>query len=430
MFQSMMRVLFNEKGAAMSIEILAEPETQEFINTHADILNDAMKQVPMSHSMRKRLKQSNWVFSGIKTFHELNEAFPEIVDENGNQKPFEQFLNDVQKIHQTYNKNYLRAEYNFITASAQMAAKWEKFAQDGDEYNLQYRTAGDDRVRPEHAALNRVTLPFSDPFWKSYFPPNGWNCRCTAVQVRKSKYPATPREEAMKRGEEALAKDKKGMFRFNPGAEQKSVPDYNPYTISKCKNCDVAKGKIKLAKAPDTDLCQACHLIHLCEEREGCTPDEVYGERLLVSNFADKTEVEDNVRGARALLASFPEMNIKVRKHVLINGVKNPEYVINGLIADRKGIESPKGVADGFCKAKEQGCQSIVIDCDMRMKYYRRNKLAQRLGWRSADFLNDTIKECYVIYKGKAILLTKNMFSEDRLSNIRKIDEELKKLET
>jgi len=44
--------------------------------------------------------------------------------------------------------------------------------------------------------------------------------------------------------------------------------------------------------------------------------------------------------------------------------------------------------------------------------------------------LNDTIKECYVIYKGKAILLTKNMFSEDRLSNIRKIDEELKKLET
>ena len=143
----------------------------------------------MSHTMRQQLSRSNYVFSGLKTFHELNEAFPSLLDENGNRKTFERFLKDVQKIHETYNRNYLRAEYNFVHASARMAARWEEFARDGDDYLLQYRTAGDGKVRPEHAALNGVTLPPSDTFWDEYYPPNGWNCRCTAVQVRKGKYP-------------------------------------------------------------------------------------------------------------------------------------------------------------------------------------------------------------------------------------------------
>lgn len=94
-----------------------------------------------------------------------------MLDENGNRKPFEHFLNDVRRINDTYNANYLRAEYNFVSASAGMAAKWEEFAQDGDRYNLQYHTQKDDRVRPEHAALDGVTLPPSDSFWAEFYPP-------------------------------------------------------------------------------------------------------------------------------------------------------------------------------------------------------------------------------------------------------------------
>lgn len=263
-FDGMMQTLYSLKGSEFRIGILAKPKVQEFIEAHAGVLDSGFSQVEMSEAMRRRLTRSDYIFSGMKTFHELNEAFPSLLDENGNRKPFEQFLNDVRKIDSTYNGNYLRAEYNFVQSSAEMAARWEQFTGDGDRYNLQYRTAADSKVRPTHAALHGVTLPITDPFWEEYYPPNGWNCRCTVVQVRKSKYPETPHDEAMALGEEALQKDSKGIFHFNAGKEQKSVPDYNPYTIRRCRDCDVAKGKLKLAFVPDNELCAACEILHKC----------------------------------------------------------------------------------------------------------------------------------------------------------------------
>ena len=260
----MMKGLFKQQGASLDINIITSKEAQAFIETHADVLNSAFEQTKMSATMRDSLERSTYVFSGLKTFHELNEAFPALIDENGNRKPFERFLNDVQKVDKTYNEHYLRAEYNFAHASAMMAAKWEEFAEDGDRYNLQYRTVGDDHVRHEHAALNGTTLPFSDTFWDSYYPPNGWNCRCTVVQVRKTKYPETPREEAYRRGAEALANDTRGMFRFNPGKQRKAMPDYNPYSIRRCNDCDLAKGTTSLAFVPENELCAACRLVRQC----------------------------------------------------------------------------------------------------------------------------------------------------------------------
>lgn len=307
-FKDAMKVVFNQKGSSFSIDIMADKNVQSLIEAHATVLDRNLQRVEMSDIMRQRLQRSNYIFSGIKTFHELNEAFPSLLDENGNRKPFERFLNDVQKINDTYNANYLRAEYNFVQASAQMAAKWEQFAEDGDRYNLQYRTVGDSKVRPEHAALNGVTLPPSDPFWQTYYPPNGWNCRCTVVQVRKAKYPVTPHDEAMKRGEEALQDDTKGIFHFNPGIQQKTMPDYNPYTIRRCNDCDIAKGKIKLARfVPENELCEACRLIRSCWARTDENAPETFSEcetangKLRVSSKHGKNEKKENVRVGRYL---------------------------------------------------------------------------------------------------------------------------------
>ncbi len=300
----MMKALYGQRGAQLDIDILASDEAQSFINAHAGILDSTFKQVRMSDKMRERLTRSNYIFSGIKTFHELNEAFPSLLDENGDRKPFERFLNDVRKIDETYNANYLHAEYNFVQASAEMAAKWEQYSEDGDRYLLQYRTAHDDKVRPEHAALDRITLPMSDPFWESYYPPLSWNCRCSVVQVRRGKYEETPHNEAMSRGEEAFANNEKlNMFRFNSGIQGKTMPDYNPYTIKRCNDCDVAKGKLGLVnEIVDNQLCAACRLNHQCWSRKEENAPEVFYDcevsngKLRVSSKHGKTEKKENVR--------------------------------------------------------------------------------------------------------------------------------------
>lgn len=427
LFDGMMKAAYNNGGSELSIEILADPQVREFIDAHAGVLDSSFERTSMSDAMRRRLQRSDFIFSGMKTFHELNEAFPSMLDENGERKPFERFLNDVRSIDETYNANYLRAEYNFVSASAEMAAKWEEFAEDGDRYNLQYRTQKDDKVRPEHAALDGVTLPPSDSFWEEFYPPNGWNCRCTVVQVRKSKYPATDHDEAMTLGDVALQRDTKGMFRFNAGAEESTVPDYNPYTISKCKNCNLAKGKGILGRQtpPDNQLCSACRFLHQCADSSGCYYDETFGKRLRISNIADTSELEDNLRAAKALLQSFPEMEIKIREHLLIDGIPNPEYLINDLIADRKGIMSEKGITAGFSKAiTHQGCSCVVFDLDMHMseKSINFSEIAKRIDWRRKEFNDGTIKECYVLWRNNAVRIgSEHQTRQEILSILQKL---------
>lgn len=211
------------------------------------------------------LKNNAFIFSGLKTFHSLNEVGLSLVDDKGGIKPFETFRQDVAKINEKYNKNYLYAEYNHAVTSSQMAAKWHDFEQDGDRYDLQYRTAGDECVRAEHQALHNITLPTSDPFWSQFLPPNGWNCRCTVVQVRKNKYPASDSAKAIEIGEQITSDPKKQMFRFNPGKELKLYPDKHPYNKAPK---EVKKVVAEIAKEIKTPK-EVVEFINDSDERKG-----------------------------------------------------------------------------------------------------------------------------------------------------------------
>lgn len=85
-------------------------------------------------------------------------------------------------------KNSFQLETIYRTQSqiAYGAGRWEA-DQDPDIQSIlwgyEYSTVGDDRVRPEHAALDGVKLPKEDPFWQRFWPPNGYNCRCIAIPV-------------------------------------------------------------------------------------------------------------------------------------------------------------------------------------------------------------------------------------------------------
>lgn len=242
--------------------MLADPEVRALIEETFGSLDIAINSAISTETppeLTAALRNNAFIFSGFKTYHSLSEVGLALTDPDGKVKSFEQFSRDVLAIDAKYNVNYLRAEYNHAVRSSQMAVKWNDAVRDGDRYLLQYRTAGDERVREAHAALNGVTLPPSDPFWDSYYPPNGWNCRCTVVQVLRDDYRQSDSAAAIAAGEACTAEPKQRIFRYNPGKKLQVFPPKHPYLPKGCGNCK-AKSSIGLAwgRGEGKDACVCC----------------------------------------------------------------------------------------------------------------------------------------------------------------------------
>lgn len=216
------------KKGKFTPEMLSEQPAKKLINETYRVLSSSIGQDVLPE-LRHALENNAFIFSGFKGYHTLNELGLYLTDDKGDIKPFKQFAGDVVAINNKYNLNYLDAEYNHAVHASQMAVKWHDFQQDGDRYNLQYRTAGDDKVRADHAVLHGTTLPPDDPFWSMYLPPNGWRCRCNVVQVRKNKYPTSDSNLAIEAGNRATETAKMQIFRFNPGKTLELFPPKHPY---------------------------------------------------------------------------------------------------------------------------------------------------------------------------------------------------------
>jgi SPP1 gp7 family putative phage head morphogenesis protein len=258
-FNRAARFIFANKITAPNADTLSDNHVKPLLNEITTVLQQGFKagiSAEMPEGMKNYLSRSVSVFSGAKTFAELRQMSDLLIGENGLAKPFSTYFKDVRAIHNSYNQNYLKAEYIFATQSAQMADKWADFEKYGDRYLLQYRTAFDDRVREQHRPLHNTTLPKGDSFWTEYFPPNGWRCRCTAVQVRRGKYTESNSQQAQALGAQAT-EGKQNIFRFNPGKQGAIFPENHPYFPKNCATCQMF-GKQENLSADKKKNCYQC----------------------------------------------------------------------------------------------------------------------------------------------------------------------------
>ena len=168
------------------------------------------------------LERNVYQFSGAKNYQQKQDL-TRLIKDGERVRTYKEFRQEAAKILDEYQGNWLKTEYNAAIAGSQMASKWVDMEKHPTSL-IQYRTMEDARVRDDHAELNRITRPAEDPFWNIYYPPNGWNCRCTAIRVNDSglktsdsglNYPEIPKMFQVNLGKEGIVFPVKGNPLFS-----------------------------------------------------------------------------------------------------------------------------------------------------------------------------------------------------------------------
>ena len=94
----------------------------------------------------------------------------------------------------------------------------------------QYDAVNDTHTRPSHLAMDGKVFPADHPVWNTWFPPNGFRCRCTVRTLSKRQVEA--RELTVEDEFPAIAPDP--HFGTNP-AKVKFSPDMKGYPAALVK---------------------------------------------------------------------------------------------------------------------------------------------------------------------------------------------------
>ncbi len=322
------------------------------------------------------LKRNIYAFSGAKSYAVLKQLNDLLVDQDGKLRPYNEFQQMARKVNENFNKNYLQAEYQTARTAAQMAEKWGRLQETKDLFpNLKFRTVGDDRVRDDHEKLNGIVKPIDDAFWDRYYPPLDWRCRCDVVATAEDADEKEPDDIPPVKFKGNVGKDneiftKKGSF----------------FQLLRTENNAVRNAELSKLNAPVQTAYKSKK-----------------GKKVDVSIYAHEVDLIDNVRVGTTIVNNL-ELNVLVRPHLdgrIVLGRKNPEYLINNKLAERKAPLSTN-YKKSLAKANTQECEIVIIDLSLNGDTIENAYL--KIDQILSNNIHPFIKQVYIVSKdGKEV---------------------------
>jgi len=308
-------------------------------------------------------------FSAAKAFQVTQMVQRQARDKDGNLRSPEEFEKQARSVLGIF-ENYQKTEQISTIARARTAKQWDKFQQPSRLRlypNMKWLPSRSATKRDEHIPFYNKVWAKDDPFWDRNTPGALWGCKCDWTDTDEPASGITDDTEA--------AKGLKG----------------NPWKTGKIFSDDASYYSPASIKA-----------IRDVEYKDALST-------LRINVNADSSEIGDNIRTGRILLDNFKEMELSISGH--FDAGKNPEYILNSMVADAKRVET-WNVASSFKGAKEQKCEVVIIDLFKMEKYKPNvNEISKNIRNRYADFTNGSIKECYVVWKSKAVKIPSELFS-------------------
>jgi len=323
-------------------------------------------------------------FAAYKAYHATQQIARQWADADGVLRDVKQYKEAAKRVANKFNR-YQVAEYNTATARARTAKQWIDFTSDEIRVelypNLKWLPSRSAERRPEHIEFYDIIRPKTDSFWNDNQPGNLWNCKCDWEETDEGTTDKPKRAASAQQGLEG-----------NPGETGEIFTKEQVYF-----KAAPAEAQIPISQA--------------------YYPDHI--GKFRINALADKSEIVDNVATGRILIAHESNMQLVINPH--ISGKSNPEFTINGSIADAKRIKGYKGITSGFVKAKEQGCDAVIIDFNKHFDPSRPlnvNKITGRLLWRINDFTTEEIKSCYLIFGSRVAVIKRDDMIKNKIVEI------------
>jgi len=360
---------------------------------------EGMEYASLEHRTLLQLRYSAHVTAVFKNHHNSLEVARLLFDDKGELRPFRQFQTEALKIMDSYNRAYLQSEYQTAVQTATHAAQWDKYQRRGG--SLVLRTQGDGRVRNEHRLYNGATYPVGDDFWNTWYPPNGWRCRCF-VTWKADEQAVDP---------EGLPTIQDG-FKHNAGKAGTIFGDDHPYFEVSTGWAQRSKDLFGYKPPLDPERVEANFGLY---ERLEKAPnynrigvDNLSGGVAYAHKQHDQKDYPSNRKAARAMAGEGN--GVVIREHVQTDGVKNPELEVNGELSDLKTPQknTAGSVKNQFRRSYKQGIETIVIDTGAVTSD---SMLVQ--GLKDGFHFYPSIKFVYLLRKGNIIEVSRKDYEID-----------------
>ncbi|MBE2895464.1 minor capsid protein [Pasteurellaceae bacterium HPA106] len=189
-------------GADVKFAFGLRPEKAlEFLRSKYAVLND-VDDVAMLNSVRGKAAR----IANLSSLEMTKDIYQSLIDAHENGIAFGQWKKEMLAHFKRkgwvayYDKGYQLADpktgehfgtpwrlntiYRTNTQSAYSAQRYQQQRDNADSRPYwQYTAVNDNRTRPSHSAMNGLVYRYDDPFWDTFYPPNGFNCRCSVIAL-------------------------------------------------------------------------------------------------------------------------------------------------------------------------------------------------------------------------------------------------------
>lgn len=246
--------------------------------------NAAETDIPLPNdTFNNSFRNSADVFSAFRVHRMQQDIAAQMIDDDGQLKPFPKFVKDVSPYIEHRNRAWLKTEYNTAVIRAQNAAEWKMFEQEKDVYpNLEWIQSTSPDPGADHMIYWGTIRPVDDAFWNEHRPGDRWNCKCELRQTDKS-VTAVPESDGKS--------DPARGLETNPAKAEELFSQKHPYYPQGCMRCPFAGNKL-MALAMDLAGRRNCHACWKINKTIGKAIDNSHNKsqtaRYEITNFVHK----------------------------------------------------------------------------------------------------------------------------------------------